>query len=331
MTRAKPLDAFPLVRTQDFDELRVALGHIFAEPTLKPLDDDRTLQAVQNHCRLRHIGVNYGSYGVGIQFQFANPDMISQIFPLGGKADIVIDGTSVTIDRESSAVTSTGITSFDMTSSADYERLNLLIDGNALTGKLAALLGNPVGTPLKFDVGQNFSQPSAQILRDHFLFLVNRLNARTPFPPPVLDEFEQTLMVTFLLANRHNYSDLLEEAPPGLAPQQVRRAEEFIEANWDKPLTLEALAAATQVSVRSLIRDFRRSRGCTPMEFLKQVRLRQARAMLRRPDTDATIEDIAIVCGFADVGRFARDYVRAFGESPLQTLSRGGGGSFNLN
>jgi AraC-like DNA-binding protein len=79
----------------------------------------------------------------------------------------------------------------------------------------------------------------------------------------------------FLHANRHNYRHLLEQEPPGAAPSQVRRAEEYIAANWNRPIGLETLAAVTGVSASSLSRSFRKSRGYTPLQFAKQVRLRK--------------------------------------------------------
>lgn len=149
------------------------------------------------------------------------------------------------------------------------------------------------------------------------------LNASNgPLPPLVIAEFEQTLMLTFLLANRHNYSHRLERAPHHCAPSQIRRAEAYIEANWKVAITLEDLAAASGVSAFSLFRSFKKSRGLSPMEFANQVRLRHAREMLLRPDATATVAEIAAACGFADARRFEKDYVLAFGEPPLQTLQR---------
>jgi hypothetical protein len=140
---------------------------------------------------------------------------------------------------------------------------------------LSAIVGTSIGA-LRFEPTSNFERPETRILRDHFLFLVNELSsATTPMPSLVLDEFEQALMVMFLRANRHNYSHLLEIEPPDAAPIQVRRAEEYIEAYWDQPISLESLAAITGVSARSLIRSFRQRRGYSPMQFVKQVRLRE--------------------------------------------------------
>jgi AraC-like DNA-binding protein len=318
----RPLDAFPLVRTQNVEELRASLARIIAKPALEPVGRDRTLCAIHNHCQLQHVGVSYGSYGTAIRFRFPEPTIFSQIFPVRGKAEVLIDGTSVMINPDRSAVVSADAATFNMTSSAEYERLILNIGANGLSGKLAAITGLSIRSPLRFFPLQDFARPAARILRDHFIFLVRQLSSGALLPPLVVAEFEQTLMVMFLHANQHNYSDVLDQEPPDAAPWQVRRAEGYIEANWDRPMSVEAIAAASGVSARSLFRHFKQSRGYSPMEFLRQVRLRRARERLQRPDEPTTVAEVAFVCGFVDVGRFSQDYFRAFGERPSQTLHR---------
>jgi transcriptional regulator GlxA family with amidase domain len=74
----------------------------------------------------------------------------------------------------------------------------------------------------------------------------------------------------------------------------------------------------TGVSARVLFRSFRQHRGCTPMEFAKQVRLNQARRMLAEPG--ASVTAVAYACGFFSTGHFARAYREAFGELPSETV-----------
>lgn len=62
------------------------------------------------------------------------------------------------------------------------------------------------------------------------------------------------------------------------------------------------------------------------MAFVKEVRLRHARQMLLSPDADTTIAKVAFLCGFGNLGNFAKDYRDAFGELPSQTLKRVSGG-----
>src|SRR5262249_48065879 len=139
-------------------------------------------------------------------------------------------------------------------------------------------------------------------------------------PAAALAEFEQMLLIAFLTANRHNFSDALEREQPRPAPWQVRRVEEYITANWSRPITIEALATAAAASTRSIFKLFRDSRSCSPMAFVKSVRLQHARRMLLQPDDSTSVVSVAFACGFLNAGHFARDYRIAFGELPSATL-----------
>jgi transcriptional regulator GlxA family with amidase domain len=141
-------------------------------------------------------------------------------------------------------------------------------------------------------------------------------------PPLVLRELEQTILVSFLSANRHTFSDLLEREPKDTLPSHVRLAEEFIEANWDQAISIEKLVEATGVGARAIFRTFQRSRGYSPMAFARMVRLRHAREMLATPDPETSVTSVAFVCGFGNLGHFARDYRETFGERPSETLAR---------
>ena len=75
-------------------------------------------------------------------------------------------------------------------------------------------------------------------------FVVRELDrVDAPLPDLVLAELEQALVVSYLTCNLHNYSHLLEgDRVRSVAPWQVRLVEEYVEQNWDQPVTVEALA-----------------------------------------------------------------------------------------
>ena len=104
--------------------------------------------------------------------------------------------------------------------------------------------------------------------------------------------------------------------------RQVWRAEAFIEANWDKPLTMEALSNAVGAGARSIFKSFKDHRGYSPMAFARGVRLRRAREMLRDAEPGASVTAVAYRCGFQNHGHFAREYRARFGESPSTTLAQ---------
>jgi AraC-like DNA-binding protein len=328
MAFARPLDRFTLIRTSSLDEMRAALARIYANPVMEIVGRDRTLQATINHHQLQHVGLSYGSYAANIRMRFPETDFVSQIFPIRGKGEALVNGTSTPIDPDCGVVISAN-ESLNLANNAEYERLILRMNSAALTNKLAAISGASINGPIKFNPIQAWAQPAAKALRDHFLFLIDSVStAAVPLPKLILAEFEQALMGLFLYANQNNYSYLLQQKPPDAAPSQVRTAEEYIEANWDKPVSLEAVAAETGVSILSLFRKFRQARGYSPAEFLRQVRLRHARERLQRPDTDTTVTQVASVCGFGDLDRFSKAYFQAFGEQPSETLNRSKGADF---
>lgn len=314
MTGAEFLRAYPLVRTDKLDALCRALARLLSNPVVEQLGRDRPLGAVQNHYRMDRVGISYGRYGAAIRFQNPEPKIISQIYPVRQSAEVTVDGTTVVVGRDGGAVVSAHAREYEVLAAPGYERLMLLVDERAACAKLSALAGTCVSGPLTFEPRHDLNAPLARSLRQNFMFLVAQVDAGLVLPPLVLAEFEQTLMVMFLIANRHNCSHLLESDVRDGDERQLRAAEAHIEAHWDRPLPLEDLVAASGLSGRSLFQTSRKRRGYSPFDYLKRARLQEARARLLR--REASVEAVTWTCGFRDVAQFVSAYREAFGEDP---------------
>jgi AraC-like DNA-binding protein len=207
---------------------------------------------------------------------------------------------------------------------AGLEHVFLKIPPDALNRKLSALLGNPVGRPLKLrgEYAGAVYPLQYRLLR----FVISELDCSADgLPLMLLEEFDEALIVGYLYSNLSNYSHLLSTKHPRVAPWQVRRAMEYIEANWDKPITIEALASASESSARSLFATFRKSRDCTPMAFVAHVRLLHARDILSQATLGTSVASVAKQCGFRSPGHFTKRYFAQFGELPSETLGRARG------
>lgn len=323
MMPERPLENFSAIRSRSVGTMREALARTLnTEPTLDVTSREKTLDAVYNTCRLRHAGLSYLTYGAPVTVKLPSTDFFSQLILLKGAGRIAIGGTSVSAAQGTGVASSPG-SEFSATFDGQYEQLSLRLDPTALTAKLAAILDKPIGRALQVDVVQNPQNPSTKFLHHLFSHFVHELSVTgLPFSALLLSEIEQALMVAYLYGNQHNYSHLLECESPRAAPGQIRRAEEYIEAHCDRPISVEDIAAACGASVRSVFRLFKQSRGYSPMEFAKQVRLRRAKQMLDRANAPTTVADVALTCGFADLGRFSKEYRRSFGERPSETLRR---------
>ena len=110
---------------------------------------------------------------------------------------------------------------------------------------------------------------------------------------------------------------LVASQPSPIASRDVRRAEDYMRANLAADVSLEDLANAAGVSVRTLQTNFLHWRGVSPMHHLRGLRLESAQTRLL---AGATVSDAAFASGFTHHGRFARYYRERFGECPSATL-----------
>ena len=108
--------------------------------------------------------------------------------------------------------------------------------------------------------------------------------------------------------------------PAADAPQALGRAIAFIEAHWARDLRLAEIATAAGCSIRTLQAAFRAHAGATVLGFLRDRRLREARARLGAAPPGETVGAVALGCGFTHLGSFAAEYRTAFGETPSATL-----------
>ncbi|MDQ2968829.1 MAG: AraC family transcriptional regulator [Actinomycetota bacterium] len=96
--------------------------------------------------------------------------------------------------------------------------------------------------------------------------------------------------------------------------RHLLRAKDLIDARYREHLDVPALARAARLSTAHFSREFRRSFGETPHQYLLTRRLERAAALLR--NTDRTVADICLTVGLRSIGSFTTSFGRAFGMSP---------------
>ena len=88
-----------------------------------------------------------------------------------------------------------------------------------------------------------------------------------------------------------------------------------------QPITVRALATGINASQRQLERHFREALGITPEQYLQRVRMSGAHHDLCVAEAGfSSVTEIGNDWGFTELGRFAVEYKRLFGESPSETL-----------
>lgn len=118
-----------------------------------------------------------------------------------------------------------------------------------------------------------------------------------------------------LLLRRHCASG--ECHVPWLAALEDARLGEALTAMLDSPQaahTLESLATVSRMSRSAFAQHFATALRQTPMEFLRQVRLRRAAHLLRT--TDQPIKTLAASVGYESRSHFSRSFKAFHGVSP---------------
>ena len=269
------LSAYQKANTGDPEELRASFERFYGRPLMDFPGRDRTFHAIINHCKLERIELNYGTYAGHLEFVFPESSFVSQIFPVRGRGEANVEGHSVRADDSNSILVSANVP-VRIRSDVDYERLIVCIRSDALSQSLTALTGKDICAPLRMAASQSTLELSGRLLRDHVLFFTRQLSRPESFHPALLKEFESGLIAMFLHANPHNYSHLIETEGPTAGFAAVRRAEDFIAANYNQPVTVEDLAEVTGIGALSLVRTFKRHRGYSPRELLRKLRARVA-------------------------------------------------------
>lgn len=99
------------------------------------------------------------------------------------------------------------------------------------------------------------------------------------------------------------------------ARSDLERVLLYMEEHYSKPIRVSALADLCYCSVSSFCKKFKQSFGCTAFEKLVEIRLLNARAMLKSHPRES-IQSIAGKCGFEDVSYFCKAYKKKFSHSP---------------
>jgi AraC-like DNA-binding protein len=96
--------------------------------------------------------------------------------------------------------------------------------------------------------------------------------------------------------------------------RHLLRARDLADGRYHEALTVEDLARAAGLSKAHFSREFKRTFGEAPHQYLLTRRLERAAALLR--NTDRSVTEICFAVGLASVGSFTTTFRRVYGTTP---------------
>lgn len=96
----------------------------------------------------------------------------------------------------------------------------------------------------------------------------------------------------------------------------VAAAQNYMELHYAEDINVTELANLGYELVSCFMRRFKKETGVTPMEYLSGIRIKNARKLLK--ESELSISEIAVKCGFETEEKFRSRFKENFGVSPEQ-------------
>lgn len=321
------LGGHPVFTSCDIDQAREQVARVFCPHGLQQTRTAQRLDCHFHRVGLGSLSINYLAYGAEVDI---TPGYLDNFYlvqiPLAGQADIRY-GTQDTQSDCSAAVILSPYQPVSMRWRAGCAQVLLYIPRALMEKRTAEMFGAHCA---RLEYEPKLAQcdsPTAgwcQTVVD----LARNIDAHGTGwlqHEAAVASVQDFLMRSLLTLQPHNHSQRLQATPPLVLPRHMQRAQEFMDAFADQPLTVADIARAACVSVRALEEGFRRHRNTTPLAHLRELRLLRIRDHLRtaaRSGVQVSLFEVAYRYGFFHLGRFAAYYKARFGETPSATLGR---------
>ncbi|WP_165497127.1 AraC family transcriptional regulator [Rhodococcus sp. ABRD24] len=323
---AEPLVQHGRLRTDDVDLAQTVVSEVYEPHLLEPRSAtrlDARLNAVQNGS----ITFGYLTYGAGatitlppseywyhVNITLAGGSRISRGDAVSGETS-AMSGAAMLLPHHAQTI------EWD----SDTAQFALRVPRADLEGHLAELTRTRITAPLDFDLVVDLNSAAGRgLLRciefvraewDDGGILTHHENSRR--------HLESMTLTNLLMAATGPHRMLLDEPSDSAIPETLQRALDYIHDHARTLPTLSDLTNASGTSARTLQNQFLRNLDRTPIQYIRDVRLKSAHEDLLHPATaEVTVTDIATAWGFYNLGRFSSLYRDMYGETPSETLRR---------
>ena len=140
-----------------------------------------------------------------------------------------------------------------------------------------------------------------------------------PLLLPRIAPLVQQEITVRLLSGEHG-PNLRRLITVGSPSQQIAKVISWLGAHFKQNFPIDELAARAHMSPSTFRQHFRDVAGMSPLQYLKQLRLQDARQLMLNEDIDAG--SAALRVGYESASQFSREYTRLFGAPPLRDIRR---------
>ncbi len=128
--------------------------------------------------------------------------------------------------------------------------------------------------------------------------------------------------MVYTVPRAHSHGQRMSlQSRPEVRNAKLLMAMQIMENNLEDPLIPDEIADIIALSTRQLERLFAKYIHTSPKRYYLQLRLEKARNLLRQ--TDLSVTDVCVACGFRSLSHFSKSYRSTFGMPPGMEASDG--------
>jgi transcriptional regulator GlxA family with amidase domain len=185
----------------------------------------------------------------------------------------------------------------------------------ALYGDVSARADHAIMTPHLFEVdGRHLTCCGGTASIDFALTLVDAI-----FGATVQAQIKEALCVDRVRSPDERQRVALQARFGTLQPK-LTEAVSLMEANIEEPLSTDDIAGLVGISRRQLERLFKQYLGSLPSRYYLELRLKRARQLLL--ETNNSIVQVGLMCGFSSGSHFSTAFGALFGNTPREERQR---------
>jgi AraC-like DNA-binding protein len=173
-------------------------------------------------------------------------------------------------------------------------------------------LPTPPGTASQRGIYVSRTRPA---LLDAVLRLVRLLQSRAEIPvlAPMIER-----EILFRLLLDESSAVLHRTAQADTQPHRIGVAIVWLKRHFRESFSIDDLARRVGMSTSSFHQWFRTITGMSPLQYQKQLRLQEARSLLRNERKD--VRTVSRRVGYESSSQFSREYSRLFGNPPVREV-----------
>lgn len=327
------IDATRLCRAQsyrdtftscDLDETKHYIGRALKPHALTLLDHRQSLDVKVGRTDFGRMSFLYIHHGADVH---VNPGKLETLFlfqvPIHANKQEVRVGSSFIRVSPGIAYVASPTLELELRMSKDCDSVVLAVERGRLEDYLEQQLQRRLDKPLEFEPRIELRNHECQELVALMSHMTKQLNLPSSSlrNAMVQTQAESLLLGTMLINLDHNYrAELLSETSTP-KPHYIKKAQAYIHENAHKALTPQEVAQEACISLRSIYAGFQAFLHCTPMAYIKGVKLDKIHEELKNaPGHETSVAEVASRYGISSLGNFAASYRRRFGELPRDTL-----------